>query len=46
MGDDHEEEAGGQDVIGGRHLPSAWGTPLPGAITCPVAVVLWWVVEW
>ena len=23
---------GGQDELGGRHLPSAWGRPLPGAI--------------
>ena len=45
MGDDHEEEAGGQDEPGGRHLPSAWGRPLPGAITSflwPWCCGGWW----
>ena len=45
MGDDNEEEAGGQDESGGRHLPSAWGRPLPGAITSfpwPWCCGGWW----
>ena len=38
---------GGQDEPGGRHLPSAWGRQLPGAIPfLPWPVVLWWVVVW
>ena len=32
-GDDYEEEVGGQDEPGGWHLPSAWGRPMPRAIT-------------
>ena len=45
MGDDHEEEMGGQDEPGGRHLPSAWGRSLPGAITSflwPWCYGGWW----
>ena len=46
-GDDHEEEVGGQDEPGGRHLPSARGRPMPGAITSPLCpLVRWWVVVW
>ena len=36
---------GGQDEPGGRHLPSAWGRPIPGAITspmCPWCGGGWW----
>ena len=36
-GEDNEEESGGQDGPGSRHLPSAWVRPLPGANTS----VLW-----
>ena len=44
-GDDNEEETGGQDEPGDRHLPSAWGRPLPGAIpflSWPWCCGGWW----
>ena len=43
--DDNEEETGGEDEPGGRHLPSAWGRPLPGAIPFlpwPLCCGGWW----